>query len=411
MPTFFENTQKLLAASAQIAQIPGDVLEHLKKPDRILEFDISLARDGGGTEIFPAWRVQHNTWRGPYKGGIRFHPETTRDEVAALAFLMTIKNAVADIPFGGAKGGIRFDPKRYSPAEIERVSRAYVRAIAEHIGPEKDIPAPDVGTNAEIMGWMVDEYEKIIGASAPAAFTGKPLSRGGSQGREAATGFGGSIVLREFLNHRDAKLERRMLTALQGLGNAGSWFARFLLRNDSFRIIAVSNSKGGLFREDGIDILEVFKTPKDLSGIAGKQISNEELLALDVDVLVLAALENVLTEENAGSVKADAVLELANGPTTAEADAILTQKNIRVIPDILANSGGVIGSYLEWAQNRENRSWSEEEVLDKIEERLRIASETVFTKAREKNISLRRAAYAVALERLAAAAQLKDDKR
>lgn len=411
MPTFFENTQKLLAASAQIAQIPGDVLEHLKKPDRILEFDISLARDGGGTEIFPAWRVQHNTWRGPYKGGIRFHPETTRDEVAALAFLMTIKNAVADIPFGGAKGGIRFDPKRYSPAEIERVSRAYVRAIAEHIGPEKDIPAPDVGTNAEIMGWMVDEYEKIIGASAPAAFTGKPLSRGGSQGREAATGFGGSIVLREFLNHRDAKLERRMLTALQGLGNAGSWFARFLLRNDSFRIIAVSNSKGGLFREDGIDILEVFKTPKDLSGIAGKQISNEELLALDVDVLVLAALENVLTEENAGGVKADAVLELANGPTTAEADAILTQKNIRVIPDILANSGGVIGSYLEWAQNRENRSWSEEEVLDKIEERLRIASETVFTKAREKNISLRRAAYAVALERLAAAAQLKDDKR
>jgi glutamate dehydrogenase/leucine dehydrogenase len=405
VPTFLENTQKFVAASAETAHISGDILARLRNPDHIFEFEIPVKMDDGTEQKFQAWRVQHNNALGPYKGGIRFHPDANLDEVKALAFLMTLKTSLVGLPLGGAKGAVRVHPNALSVREVEELSRGYVRAIWQDIGSEKDIPAPDVGTNSEIIDWMTDEYEKLTGAKSPAAFTGKSLAHGGSHGRETATGFGGYVILREFLNHHDAKLERRMKVAVQGVGNVGSFFLRSLFRDERFLVVAVSNSKGGVYRDDGVDGAGVLATPKDLTGIEGDVVSNEELLGLDVDVLALAALEDAVMEMNAGVVRAHTVLELANGPVSYDADLLLAQKKIHVIPDILANSGGVVGSYFEWVQNREGVSWSEQEALGKIETTLVGASKKVFEYARKKNVSLRHAAYALALLRLAGAMQ------
>ncbi|MDO8600843.1 MAG: Glu/Leu/Phe/Val dehydrogenase [bacterium] len=406
MSTFFEDTQKFVKEAVEAAHIPGDILAKLEKPDKVLEFEIPVKMDDGSEKKFQAWRVQHNNALGPYKGGIRFHPQANLDEVKALAFLMTLKTSLAGIPYGGAKGAVRVNPGALSVREVEELSRGYVRALWQEIGPDKDIPAPDVGTNAQIIDWMADEYEKLLGHPAPGTFTGKSLAHGGSQGREPATGFGGFVVLREFLNlgSTNYQLPTTGLTvAVQGIGNVGSFFARSLLRDTRMKLVAVSNSKGGVYREGGINIGAAMKNPKDLSAIEGSRITNEELLGLSVDVLALAALENSVTEQNAGSVEVGIILELANGPVSYGADVFLAQKKVHVVPDILANSGGVVGSYFEWVQNRAGESWSEEEVLGKIETVLEEASKKVLGYAREKNISLRYAAYALALERVAGA--------
>lgn len=403
MPTFLENTQKFVQEAAEIAHVSDDVLARLQNPDRVFEFEIPVRMDDGTEHKFQAWRVQHNNALGPYKGGIRFHPDANLDEVKALAFLMALKTSLIGLPLGGAKGAVRVNPNLLSVREVEELSRGYVRATWQEIGPDKDVPAPDVGTNAEIIDWMADEYEKLVGSKAPAAFTGKSLAHAGSRGREAATGFGGYVILREFLNHHDAKWERRMKVAVQGVGNVGSFFLRSLARDDRFLVVAVSNSKGGVRSDDGIDIRAVLATPKDFAGIGGDSVSQDALLGCDVDVLALAALENAVLEHNAESVQAHIVLELANGPISYEADKIFERKRIHAIPDILANSGGVAGSYFEWMQNRAGESWSEEEVFDKIEMTLAEAARRVVEYSHIHDISFRMAAYALALSRLAEA--------
>ncbi len=389
--TFFENTQKIVNEAASIAQIPGDILARLQKPDKVLEFEILV-----GNKKFTAWRVQHNNALGPYKGGIRFHPESNLDEVKALASLMTWKTSLMGLPFGGAKGAVRVDPKALSERELEELSRGYMRAIWKEIGPDKDIPAPDVGTNPQIMDWMVDEYAKLLSRSgetaalapllrARAGFTGKSIEKGGSRGREVATGFGGYVVLREFLVLGDSvsKLETESpSTAIQGFGNVGSNIAKILFQSN-FKIVAISDSKGALYEPDGIDIKKVSEV-KERTGIIDRNtcyatsphdlpcinFTNEDLLELPVDILIPAALENVITAENAEKIQAQVILEMANGPTTPEAEEILYKKGVEIIPDILANGGGVLGSYFEWMQSKQNQQWSEEEVLQKIDSAL-----------------------------------------
>ncbi|MBI2640045.1 MAG: Glu/Leu/Phe/Val dehydrogenase [Candidatus Sungbacteria bacterium] len=420
MSTFLENTQKIVEDTVKIIpDLPNsDVLSRLKKPDRILEFEIEFQGDDGTVKKFPAWRVQWNNTLGPYKGGVRFHQDSSKDEVMALALLMTIKNAVVGLPYGGAKGAVRVDPRSLSQRELKLLSREYVRKIFEYIGPDKDVPAPDVGTSPEIMDWMVDEYSILAGHWEPAAFTGKSVEKGGSRGRDIATGFGGFIILREFLKFRNSKLEIRNSppkVAIQGFGNVGANFAKIVHQN-GLKIVALSDSKGAIYNPDGLDVEELLKIQKErgvlnntkcsLEEAAGgkcKTISNEELLELGVDILVPAALENQITENNAGTIRANVVLELANGPTTEEADRILERRGIEVIPDILANSGGVAGSYFEWLQSKEQKWWDEETVLKKIEEVMNGAFVDVKKTKEELNLSWRKAAYVMATKRVAEA--------
>lgn len=409
MSTFFENTQKLINEAAKIAQTPRDVLARLQKPDKILAFEISV-----GNKRFPAWRVQHNNALGPYKGGIRFHPDSNLDEVKALASLMTWKTSLMGLPFGGAKGAVKVDPKTLSENELEELSRGYVRIIWQEIGPDKDVPAPDVGTNAQIMDWMTNEYSKLVGHWEPATFTGKSIEKGGSQGREVATGFGGYILFREFLNLQPTiyNLQPRTV-AIQGFGNVGSNIAKFLFDN-GFKVVAISDSKGALFEEEGIDIKKVLGV-KEKTGIIDRNLcyavdphakpcrpfSNDEMLTTEVDVLIPAALENVITAENAGQIRAKTILEMANGPTTLEAEEILYKNGTEVIPDILANGGGVIGSYFEWVQNRQNEQWSEDAVLKKLEEKLMEVFKDVQVIKKQYNTTWRLASYVKAIIQVA----------
>lgn len=425
---FLENTQKLIDEAAKIAQIPGDILARLQKPDKVLEFEVNG---------LPAWRVQHNNALGPYKGGIRFHPESSLEEVKALASLMTWKTSLMGLPYGGAKGAVRVDPRKLSEQELEEISRGYVQAIWKEIGPQKDVPAPDVGTNDKIMDWMVDEYAKLLeqsGEAAPAAllqaragFTGKSLGKGGSQGREIATAYGGYIILREFLklvpslawNKEQAKLgtilHERPTVAIQGFGNVGSNLAK-LLFDSGFAILAISDSKGALFEEQGIDINKVIDV-KEKTGIIDRakcyavsphsepcrRFDGEALLELPVDILIPAALEEQITGNNASKVGTRAVLEMANGPTTLEADKILAERGIEVLPDILANGGGVVGSYFEWVQSLEQKYWTKEEVLNKIAQKMSEAFAAVVETKKKYNTTWRTAAYIRAIARVAGA--------
>lgn len=409
----FTNAMKKLKESLDLMGVDGKYFDKLSKPEAILEKDINIKMDDGSEKKLSAYRVQFNSARGPYKGGIRFHHEANLDEVKTLAFLMSLKCAVANIPMGGGKGGVQVNPKELSEAELEKVSRAWVNAFFDQIGPDKDIPAPDVYTNPQIMSWMVDEYSKLAGQPTPASFTGKTIEDGGSAGREFSTSMGGYYALMELMKKIGKKPEETTV-AVQGYGNVGYNAAR-ILNEKGFKVVAVSDSKGGIIdlRRQGMNPENILKTKKENGEIGGcycdgfvcdcenyKKNTNPELLELDVDVLVPAALENQITEDNVNNIKAKVIVELANGPITPEADEILFNKGVYGIPDILANAGGVVVSYFEWLQNLKNEKWTEEEVLKKLSDIMTKEFDNIWLIAEDKKIDLRMAAYILGVGRI-----------
>ncbi len=389
-----------LERASEIVALDPALKTRLQNPDNVVDVAVSYETDAGEKKSVRGYRVQHNNILGAYKGGLRYHPAVDLDEAKALAFWMTMKNALVDVPFGGGKGGVEINPKDLSEGELERLTRSFTRELHPHIGPEKDVPAPDVNTNSKIMHWIVDEFSKLTGKHTPAVVTGKPVEHGGSEGRTEATGYGGGYVLEAMLKNLGKK-PQGMTVAIQGFGNVGGYLAKYL-QDAGFTIVALSDSKSGTYSEHGIDITAAEAHKKEQGTFAGlgKEISVYSLLSLPVDILVPAALENAITETNAGEVRASIVLELANGPTTLEADAILREKGITVIPDILANAGGVVVSYFEWLQNKSGESWTKDDVLAKLKATMETAVEKVWQMSLVKNISLRDAAYAVALENL-----------
>jgi glutamate dehydrogenase (NADP+) len=409
---FLENLHAVLSSM----KLPKDAAKLFEEPQHNHRKTIAVRRDNGKELRFPAFRVQYNNARGPYKGGIRYHPQADEDEVKALAALMAIKTAVVGIPFGGSKGGIQFDPKKVSKRELQEISRAYVRAFADHVGPDIDVPAPDVNTNPDIMGWMRDEYEKITKSYAPAMITGKPLAYGGSLGRDTATARGAFFILQELMD-REALDPRETRVAIQGFGNAGANIAH-LLHDAGFTVVAVSDSQGGIYAEEGLDPVRIEKYKRTTGSVSGeycegsvcdtermkmdnvRHVSNEELLELPCDVLIPAALDGVITERNAGKIHARFVLEVANAPTTPEADLILEEKGIKVIPDVLANAGGVTVSYFEWTQGRSGEQWTEEQVDRELKRVMLAAYETVRREAHREKLSMRQAAFAVGVKRI-----------
>jgi glutamate dehydrogenase/leucine dehydrogenase len=436
----------------------GEVFEILKEPQRVIKVYIPLKKEEGRIEIYEGYRIQHNNFLGPYKGGIRYYPEVDEDEVKTLALLMTLKCSLVGLPLGGAKGGIKVDPKKLSEKELERLSREYVRKIYDFIGPEKDVPAPDINTNSKIMDWMVNEYFKLARKDKnlknkrinylKASFTGKSIKNGGIEGREEATGKGGEIVL-EVLRKK-LKLKAPLRVAIQGFGNVGYHLAKFLYENGNYRLVALSDSKGGIYSEEGFNPELVMECKKEKGMIAGcycigsvcdydtrtatdnirgssrdsshkftsiddvrvssregsrkfptpRDITNEELLELDVDVLVLAAVENVINKENVDKIKAKIILEMANNPITSEADEILNKKGIWVIPDILANSGGVIVSYFEMVQNMKDRKEKKENVFGRLEKILVSTFNKIWKISKNYKISLKDSSYLISLKNL-----------
>ena len=400
----FEQTNYYFRAAAKVLDLSEHVVKLLSTPARELAVEIPIEADSGELLIFTGYRVQHDDSRGPAKGGIRYHQEVNLDEVRSLASLMTWKTAVVDIPFGGAKGGVTCDPTTMSQAEIERMTRKFVQKIHEFIGPDKDIPAPDVNTNAQMMAWIMDEYSKFHGFS-PAVVTGKPVSLHGSLGREEATGRGTAITAEEFLKSLGQTV-RGTRFAVQGFGNVGSYTAKFLSEMGG-KIVAISDVTGGLFSADGLPVAEMFsyaQKNRSLKGFgAGEAISNEDLLSCDCDVLVPAALGGVLNEKNASHVKARAILEAANHPTTPEADAIFQQRKIPVVPDILTNAGGVTVSYFEWTQNIQQFRWDLERVNAELKKIMVKSFQDVLGLVRNKGLTFRTAAFVIAIGRVARA--------
>ncbi len=406
----FKIAQKQLDEAAKIMKLDPQAHAILREPLSILQVQIPVKMDDGTTKVFTGFRVHYNDARGPTKGGIRFHPEESLSTVKALAAWMTWKTALADIPYGGAKGGIICDPKKMSQGELERLSRGYVRAIGDYIGPEVDIPAPDVYTTPQIMAWMMDEYSKMKGKNQPGVITGKPIEVGGSLGRGDATARGGMFVLREAAKKLGIDLKKATI-AIQGYGNAGEFAHKLVTEMFGSKVVAVSDSKGGIYSDNGLDFSKV-KEHKEKTGSVinfpgAKNITNQELLELKVDVLIPAALENQITEKNAKNVKAKIVLELANGPTTPEADEILAKNGVFDIPDFLANSGGVIVSYFEWVQNIGGYYWDEKEVYEKLDKKISKSFwDTVATMEKYK-CNPRQAAYILAVERVAKAMKIR----
>lgn len=405
----WERAKEQLAEAAALVELSPLLRARLSSPDRVAEVSLPITMDDGRVEVFRGFRVQHNNIRGPYKGGLRYHPQVDMDEVKALAFWMTMKNAVVDVPFGGGKGGVAVDPKKLSAGELERLTREFARKLQPIIGPLLDVPAPDVNTTAEIMGWIADEYGKGTGTPTRAVVTGKHIAHGGSHGRTEATGEGGAYALAAIVR-AGGKEPRGMTIAVQGFGNVGSYFARAVTRL-GMRVVALSDSKSGIYAPEGIadiDAVEAFKRTHGTLEVAvpgAKRIAPDEVLALPVDVVVPAALENALTADNAALVQTPYVLELANGPTTAAADGILNARGAIVIPDILANAGGVAVSYFEWHQNMNDEQWEKAHVLEKLQGKMEAAAAAVLDASKRLSVPLRTAAYAVALERLQAAAQ------
>ncbi len=432
----FKIAQKQLDTAAEVMELDEDVHAYLREPKRFLRITVPVRMDDGCTKTFIGFRCQYNDDRGPTKGGLRWHPEETADTVKALAAWMTWKCAVVDVPYGGGKGGVICNPKKMSDEEKERLARGYIRAVGEFIGPEKDIPAPDVYTDPQIMAWMMDEFSTIRGYYTPGVITGKPVSVGGCKGRGDATARGGMYVLREGAKSVGLKLEENaknvykpyeelrkiedptppkdaLTVAIQGYGNAGQYAHLLLTRLfKNVKVVAVSDSKGGIYNEDGLMFNKTVDVKQSTGTVTNhknaKKISNEELLELDVDILVPAALENVIREDNAGNIRANILLELANGPTTPDADNILHENNVLVLPDFLANAGGVTVSYFEWVQNNYGYYWEFEEVYERLDKKMSQATWDVLNKQEEyqdkgKDIHTRTAAYIVSVGRVAEA--------
>lgn len=409
--SLFEEALLRLDLAAQTVSVKPHTVEQLTSPKRTIEVSIPIRLDSGQHQIFRGLRVQHNNARGPCKGGIRFHPNVSLDELKALSFWMTVKCAAVGIPFGGGKGGVVINTKEHSQGEIESVSRGFIRAIADFIGPDTDIPAPDMYTNPQIMAWMVDEYSIIEGKRVPAVITGKPIELGGSLGRNSATGRGGYFCLK-MLEEKESWTEAQKSAAVQGFGNAGQSLALSLYQ-DGYRIVAVNDTKGAIYCAQGLNVPELIAIKKsggsipdylEKHGSSGvEQIDNEKLLTCDAYILIPAALENSLTSEIASKVQAKVILELANGPTTSSADEIFFENKVLVIPDVIANAGGVAVSYFEWVQNRQGDYWPEEEIQRRLRQKMNQEFSNIFKLKNEKKVSMRVATYAHALRRLDAA--------
>jgi glutamate dehydrogenase (NAD(P)+) len=407
----FKNALTQLENVAKLIKLEDWILEKLSRPERFIEVSFPVKMDNGKIKVFTGYRSQYNSALGPYKGGIRFSPDVNESEVKALSAWMTWKCAVAGIPYGGGKGGVIVDTKKLTEGELERLSRAYIRAIYEVIGPEKDIPAPDMYTTPEIMAWMVDEYSRLVGKKTPAVITGKPLSKGGSQGRTEATGYGGGYILEELAKLKNLNPKETTI-ALQGFGNVGYYFAEYA-QSKGFYVVAISDSKGGIYNAKGIDVKKATKHKEQKQTLKGFEkadsISNEELLELEVDVLVPAAIEDVITKENANRIKAKYIIELANGPVTPEADEILHKKKILSIPDVLANSGGVTVSYFEWLQNRKKEKWPKEKVLRKLKTIITKAFKESLASMKKYKVDMRMGTYALAVKKVAEAEKNVED--
>lgn len=397
-----DSIQSFMETAGQQLGIPEDTIRKLVKIDREHLFDIQLSSG----KSFKAYRIQHNNRLGPYKGGIRFHKNVNLDEIQSLATLMSLKTAAVGLPMGGGKGGVAVDPKELSEKELQELSRKYVAHLYKYIGPDKDVPAPDVNTNAKIIDWMMDEYEKLTDDDSHASFTGKSIARGGSLGREAATGRGGVIALAELLSLE--KNNNSVITvAIQGFGNVGSYFAAIAeAQQPNWQLVAASDSEAAVYSKEGLSAQKLqafkagrgrFKTYPDKRVI---KISNDELLNLDVDVLILAGLENAVTANNMKQLKASYIVEMANGPVAADAYDYLTAKGKIIIPDIIANAGGVIVSYLEWLQNKQAERWSEDKVNKRLTALMRRAVKNMYAYAKQHNISLKESAFTMAIKRL-----------
>lgn len=418
------HAQKQLRKSAKLGSFDPLLIASLQEPERVIELSLPFLKDNKKIEMIKAYRVQHNNFRGPYKGGLRYHEQVSMEEVKALAFFMTIKNTIVDVPFGGGKGGVTINPKTLSAEELERMTRLFTRRLAPSIGPMTDVPAPDVNTNPKIMSWIVDEYSNLSPFTphlspfnSLAVVTGKPLDKGGSLGRTEATGLGGAYVLAETMK-RLKKNPSKMTVAVQGFGNVGRYVAHFL-QKEGFKIVALSDSKGGMYIPKGIPDIEQVQKCKEEKGylagcycvgsvcdimykdqVQGQDITNGEILTLPVDILIPSALENVITKQNAAKIKAKYILEMANGPTAYEANDILEKNGVTVIPDVLANAGGVAVSYFEWYQNMHNETWTKAKVFRKLENYMTKATDAVVEMHKKHKVSLRDAAYLVALTRL-----------
>ncbi len=406
----FEIALEQLNKAAKVMNLDKTALELLSQPEKILQVSIPVKMDNGETKVFTGFRVRYNTARGPAKGGIRFYPTETLSTIKALSAWMTWKTAIVDLPFGGSKGGIICDPEKLSKAELERLSRGYIRAIADFIGPEVDVPAPDVNTNPQIMAWMLDEYENIVRHSAPNLITGKPVEIGGSLGRNDSTAKGGMYVLREGAKRIGLDLSKATV-AVQGFGNAGQFAVKFMTEMFHAKVVAVSDIRGGIYNEDGFkfeDLLAYAKKAGTVAGYPGaKAITNEQLLETNVDVLIPAAIEEQITGKNAANVKAKIVLELANGPTTPDADEILYKKGVLDLPDFLSNSGGVIVSYFEWVQNNYGEYWTVDEVYDKLDRKLTKAAHEVFDVMDKFKVNPRTAAYSISVKKVVDAMKIR----
>ena len=400
-----ETAKRQLHSAAEHVDVDENVIERLKHPKKVHEVTVPIERDDGSVDVFTGYRAQHDSVRGPHKGGLRYHPEVTRDECVGLGMWMTWKCAVMDLPFGGAKGGIAVNPKELSEDETERLTRRFAEELRDAIGPNKDIPAPDMGTSPQTMAWLMDAYSMQEGETTPGVVTGKPPVVGGSEGRDEAPGRSVAIVAREAADYYDMPLEDTSI-AIQGYGSVGANAAR-LLDEWGANVVAVSDVNGGIYDPNGLDTSSIPSHHEEPEAVLGhpapEQVSNEDLLELDVDVLIPAAIGNVITAENAADVRADVVVEGANGPTTSTADEILSDRGIPVVPDILANAGGVTVSYFEWLQDINRRAWSLERVHRELESEMVGAWETVRDRREEYDVSWRDAAYIVALTRIAEA--------
>lgn len=402
----YDNVLQVVQQAADILGYSDSDIEAIKYPERELKVSIPVRMDDGTTHVFQGYRIQHSTSRGPAKGGIRFHPDVSADEVRALAAWMTFKCAVVNIPYGGGKGGVVCDPTKLSENEIRAITRRYTAAIAPLIGPEQDIPAPDVGTNAAVMGWIMDTYSMLKGHCIHGVVTGKPLELGGALGRNDATGRGVMFTTHNILGKLDISAEGTTVT-VQGAGNVGSVTAK-LLYQSGMKVVAISDVSGGIYNPEGLDIPAILaylaadrrNLLKDFNEEGTIHISNEELLELDVTVLIPAALENQINADNADKIKAKLIVEAANGPVASEADPVLAEKGILIVPDILANAGGVVVSYFEWVQNIQSVSWTEDEVNKKLREIMDAAFASVWDLAQEKHTTLRMGAYLIALKRV-----------